>query len=124
MHEYGVVRELVERILAALQDGPGVKEVRVRRCSTFAEGPLRQAFEMLARGTPLEGAALEVEELVVEVTCGQCGISRTVTADDLVGHFYICADCGAAREIEEAHGLELLAVTAAGPATAEGRGGG
>lgn len=113
MHEYGVVLDLVDRILRQLPETPEqhVTSIRLRRGSTFAEGPLRQAFEILSRDTPLEGAKLELEEFGVEVECTRCRRTRRVAADDLVGHLYICPDCGESREIDEAHGLELVGLT-------------
>lgn len=118
MHEFGVAEELVREIARrAERDGVRhVREVRVRRSSVFAEGPLRQAFEILTLGTPLEGAALAVEEVSVEHVCEGCGRARRLTCDDLIGHVFICPDCGTAREIDEAHGLEVLGVTADDPA--------
>jgi hydrogenase nickel incorporation protein HypA/HybF len=113
MHEYGIVRDLVERLLPELRSRGirKVQEVRLRRSSTFAEQPLRQAFEMVAPGTPLEGARLAIEEFSERVACAGCGRERDITADDLIGHLYVCPDCGVAREVDEAHGLEVLGVT-------------
>lgn len=112
MHEYTVVLDLVDRILGQLGDADAshVTEVRLRRGSTFAEEPLRQAFAMLSPGTPLEGATLKIEEFTVEVECRRCGRTRGIVADDLIGHVFICPDCGQSQEIDEAHGLELIGV--------------
>jgi Zn finger protein HypA/HybF involved in hydrogenase expression len=123
MHEYGIVRDLMERIQSELA-GRTVKQVRLRRGSTFAEAPLRQAFAILAAGTPLAGAALVVEEFSEQVLCGSCSTRRTITADDLIGHLFICPECGAAREIDEAHGLELLEVTLEEPPSRQAGGAG
>ncbi len=118
MHEYSVVQQLVEKLLAELQ-GQGVhrvKEVRLRRGSTFGEGPLRQAFAMLTANTPLQGAELIIEGFPVEHTCENCGHSQVISEEDLLGHLFICPGCGAAEEIDEAHGLELVGVTVEGAA--------
>jgi hydrogenase nickel insertion protein HypA len=115
MHEFGVVQELVERILEQTHGTKAsrVTEIRLRRGSTFKEEPLRQAFTMLSQGTPLEGAVLTVEEYRVEVRCSRCGRIRGIAADDLIGHLFICPDCGQSQEIDEAHGLELIGVATA-----------
>jgi hydrogenase nickel incorporation protein HypA/HybF len=109
MHEYGLVQDLVKRIVSQIPAGDArrVTEVRVRRGSTMAEEPLRQAFEILSEGTPLQGAALRVEEVTVHALCNHCGRTHVIRADDLIGHLFVCPECGAAREIDEAHGLEL-----------------
>lgn len=115
MHEYTVVLELVDRILeqAKSTNARRVTEIRLRRGSTFQEEPLRQAFTMLSRGTPLEGAVLTVEEYQVEVRCTRCGKTHGIVADDLIGHVFICPDCGQSQEIDEAHGLKLIGVATA-----------
>lgn len=112
MHEYSVVQQLVEGLLKELKGQGAVKvtEVRLRRGSTFAEGPLRQAFQLLGENTPLQGAELVIEEFSVTHTCEQCSHSHVVSAEDLLGHIFICPNCGTPKEIDEAHGLELLGV--------------
>src|SRR5262249_6991222 len=87
-----------------------VDVVRVRRGSTFSEDALLQGFETLTVGTPLEGAHLEVEVVNRFVECA-CGRSPAVTADDLLGHLWVCAICGYAEEIDEHADLELIDVT-------------
>ncbi len=72
---------------------------------------MRQTFSVLSANTPLEGADLVVDISVLNVTC-RCGHRSDVTSDDLVGHMFICPQCGAVREISEAHDLELVEVIA------------
>ncbi len=113
MHEYSIVEQLVETLTAKLK-GQGVtrvRQIRLRRGSTFAEAPLRQAFDMLTKETPLADTELIVEEYSVSHTCLGCGHTQVVMADDLVGHLFVCPSCGTAEEIDEAHGLELKDVT-------------
>ncbi|HUU45207.1 MAG TPA: hydrogenase maturation nickel metallochaperone HypA [Acidobacteriota bacterium] len=119
MHEYAIVEQLVKDVTARLQSEKGgrVKAVQVRRGSTFAEAPLRQAFQMLTADTPLQGAELIVTEFAVRATCGGCGHSQEITADDLIGHLFVCPSCGTSEEIDEAHGLELTSVTIERPET-------
>ena len=109
MHEYSIVEQLVENLRADMesQGVTRVRQIRLRRGSTFAEAPLRQAFEMLTKETPLAETELIVEEYSVRHTCPGCGHTQVVTADDLVGHLFVCPECGVSKEIDEAHGLEL-----------------
>jgi hydrogenase nickel incorporation protein HypA/HybF len=112
MHEYSIVQELVEKLLSAMKEkgASSIKEIRLRRSSTFAEAPLQQAFLIMSENTPLEGAELVIEEFNVEYKCASCGHSQIVTSDDLIGHLFVCPECGEAVEIDEAHGLELLEI--------------
>jgi len=115
MHEYSIVQQLVEKLLAYLKDNGvrKVKEVRVRRDSTFAADALQQSYELLTQGTALEGAALVIEDFAVEHSCSACGHKQTISSEDLIHHVFFCPKCGAADEIEEAHGLKLIDVTVA-----------
>ncbi len=113
MHEFDVVKSLIDELLPKLKE-QGVKrvtEVRFRRGSTFSEEALYQAFSALSRGTLLEGARVEVEVTQTKFRC-PCGHEQVITADDLIGHMFVCPECGRAQEIDEAHDLELLEVVA------------
>lgn len=112
MHEFSIVQQLIEKLQAELgrQNVTVVKKVHLRRGSTFAEEPLRQAFQILSENTPLQNAELVIEEFAVEFACASCGHKQAISADDLIGHLFLCPQCGKPTEIEEAHGLELLAV--------------
>jgi hydrogenase nickel incorporation protein HypA/HybF len=112
MHEYSIVQDLVEKLLHEMDEkgATSVKEIRLRRGSTFAEAPLQQAFLIMTENTPLEGAELVIEAFNVEYKCASCGYTQVVTSDDLIGHLYVCPECGEAVEMDEAHGLELLEI--------------
>jgi len=113
MHEYAAVEALIEDLSDHLA-AHGVTRatlVRLRRSSAFADDALRQAFAMLSPGTPLEDAALDVTVENLDFACG-CGHQQVITADDLIGHLFICPSCGSAREIEHTDDLVVLAVTA------------
>lgn len=112
MHEFSVVESVVQELLAKLaeQKVKSVESVRFRRGSAFAEGALVQAFRMLSAGTPLEGARLDIDTVNLDFNCG-CGHSQVITADDLIGHMFVCPGCGATRECDESHDLELVEIT-------------
>ncbi|MDP8244474.1 MAG: hydrogenase maturation nickel metallochaperone HypA [Candidatus Hinthialibacter antarcticus] len=112
MHEYSIVEDLVNQLKKELESKGAnqLKSVRLRRGSTFSEGALIQAFEMLTVDTPLQGSELIVEAYSVEKTCPNCNFTETVEADDLVGHLHICPECGHAEQVDEASGLEVLEI--------------
>ncbi len=113
MHEYSVVQQLIEKLLKELQSQgiQQVKEVHLRRGSTFSTGPILQAFQMLTPDTPLQKAELVIDDFSVAHRCASCGQTQALSAEDLIGHLFICPNCGTAAEIDEAHGLELVGVT-------------
>lgn len=112
MHEFDITEAIVTGLLDNLrqQGVEAVSEVRFRRGSAFSEDALRQAFSALAAGTALEGATLAIETVNLVHTCG-CGYTQVITSDDLIGHMFVCPECGLICEIDE-HDLELIGVTA------------
>ncbi|MBI2505786.1 MAG: hydrogenase maturation nickel metallochaperone HypA [Candidatus Latescibacteria bacterium] len=112
MHEFGIVSDMVAQLLRQLQ-GRKIRQIhslRFRRGSTFSPEALEQAYRMSTAGTLLEGAKLIIETVDHQFDC-KCGHSQVVTCDELLGHFFICPQCSAAVEIDEAHDLELVEVT-------------
>ena len=113
MHEFGVTEAIIRKLLVQLQREKvsSVKKISFRRSSAFSEEVLRQTLKMLSENTPLAGAELNVEVAVLDITC-QCGYESVINNEDLVGHMFICPECGVIREIAEAHDLELIEVIA------------
>lgn len=111
MHEYAIVENLVNSLLKELEAKKisKVRSVEFKRGSAFSESALLQTFTAVTKGTPLENADLKIQVVVLNLRCA-CGKERRIDADDLVGHMYVCPDCGHVKEIEEAHDLELLGV--------------
>lgn len=113
MHEFGVTEVIVNRLLNQLQrDGvTKVLKITFRRSSAFSEEVLRQTINVLSPATPLDGAELVVQVAMLNADCA-CGNSHTVNSEDLIGHMFVCPDCGRISEIAEAHDLELVEVIA------------
>jgi Zn finger protein HypA/HybF involved in hydrogenase expression len=114
MHEFGVTEGIITELLDELRGQRISKVTRVhfRRSSAFSEDVLRQTFSVLSPGTVLEGAELVVDIAVLNIVCPGCGHSARVDSENLIGHMFICSQCGAVREIAEAHDLGLIDITA------------
>ena len=113
MHEFGVTETIIRRLLNQLRRDhiSKVRKITFRRRSDFSEEVLRQTFDLLRVDTPLANAELVVEIRVLDITC-VCGYSSRVNGESLVGHIFMCPNCGSLREIDEAHELELAEVVA------------
>ena len=78
MHELSIALSLIE---AAAEEadriGPDVRVVALRLRLGPLSGVVREAlafsFDVAARGTRVEGARLEIEEVPVAVRCAPCG---------------------------------------------------
>jgi len=112
MHELAAVGALIDAVVLSVAEHQPcrVEAVRVQRGTAFLEAALIQGFEMLSRGTVLEGARLEVEVVNHTIDC-PCGLERPMFAEELVGHVWICPNCGHLEEIHEEDDLALLDVT-------------
>lgn len=112
MHELAAVGALVDAVARGIAEHQPcrVDVVRVERGTAFLEEALIQGFEMLSRGTALEGARLEIEVVNHMIDC-PCGIERPILAEELVGHVWVCSNCGHLEEIDEEDDLSLLDVT-------------
>jgi Zn finger protein HypA/HybF involved in hydrogenase expression len=109
VHEVSLVGELIDAVRNRSGDRP-VQLVRVRHATTIPESVLRQAFEMLTDGGPLEAAVLEVEAFDVDLHC-PCGFDGALGHDDLVGgSMAICPSCAEIRGLPATAELELLEV--------------
>lgn len=124
MHELAAVGALVDAVIESLADQAPcrVEVVRVQRGTAFLEQALLQGFEMMSRGTPLEGARLDVEVVDHAIDCA-CGVERPIQAEELIGHIWVCPNCGHLEEIDEADDLILLDVTLVPTEAAVGAGG-
>ena len=101
MHELGIAQEVV-RIAIEGCGGARVKRVvvEVGKLSAILPDALRFCFELAARETPLEGAALDIVEVPGRARCRECG-----GVVELVKPFGECA-CGSS-DLEWLSGEEL-----------------
>lgn len=83
MHELGVANEILDAAVgeADRHAAKKVTSIRLRVGVLRAIEPenLSFLFEHLARGTPAEGARLEIVEEPVRVDCAACGVSEART---------------------------------------------
>jgi hydrogenase nickel incorporation protein HypA/HybF len=80
VHELGVAGEILDIALseAARHAAGKVTSIRLRVgvLRAIEPGNLSFLFGHLARGTPAEGATLDIVEEPVRVECGACGVSE------------------------------------------------
>jgi hydrogenase nickel incorporation protein HypA/HybF len=101
MHELSIAESVVEAVLERTGDTP-VSSVRLRvgRLSGVVPDALSFCFELATAGTPLEGAALTIEEPGGRAHCRSCG--RDFDMDDLI----LLCECGSA-DVNVVAGQEL-----------------
>lgn len=91
MHELSIANGIVE---ACAERAMGARVVRVivevGKLSAVMPDALRFCFDVCARDTPLEGAALEIVETPGRAVCRECG------GEIALSSFFECCACGSA----------------------------
>ena len=84
MHEMGIAMEIVDIARASIpEDMQGARVQRVNlqvgKLSAIVADSLRFCFDLVIKDTPLEGAALAIEEVPVVARCKDCQTQWTIT---------------------------------------------
>jgi hydrogenase nickel insertion protein HypA len=87
MHEYSLMQDIIKSILERLAEeltSVPVKEVILKLgvLDIHSEAAARTAFEVLAKGTPLEKATLTVVVKPVMLSCPQCKTEAPFPVDE------------------------------------------
>ncbi|NNG00260.1 MAG: hydrogenase maturation nickel metallochaperone HypA [Desulfobacteraceae bacterium] len=106
MHEMGIAMEIVRIAIESIPaeiDSCRVERVNLRigKLSAVVPDSLKFCFEVAAKDTPVEGAALAIEEIPVLAMCKACGHEWTIT-----GPVFTCSQCDSGK-IEVISGREL-----------------
>ena len=90
MHELAIADSVV-RIACAHAAGRKVArvELKVGHLRQVVPSALEFAFELVAQGTPLEGAKLELEQVPARIACRRCG-----REEELEDFPLACVACG------------------------------
>lgn len=76
--------------------------VKVGHLRQVVPSALAFSFELVAEGTPAEGAELALEEVPIMAACRECGVESQLAAFPL-----LCNSCGSA-DLRIVEGEELL----------------
>ena len=102
MHELSLAESVVRIATAHAAGRPVAKvELKVGHLRQVVPSALAFAFELVAQGTPLEGAELAMEEVPAAGRCRRCG-----TESELPGFPLRCRACGG-LDLELLRGEEL-----------------
>jgi hydrogenase nickel incorporation protein HypA/HybF len=122
VHELSIAESVVE---IATRHAAGRRvyrvDLRVGHLRQVVPSALEFAFELTARGTPLEGAKLRIEDVPAEGICRSCGARSVMTEFPLQ-----CSRCGGldlevvAGEELQVDSLELEELVATGGGSADG----
>ncbi len=115
MHEYALMQEIIESILAklpseALPDKVAEVILKVGILEVHSEAAARQAFQVLAKGTPLERARLTLTIIPPICDCSACGFAAPLPIEHHHAHDPLpmanCPQCGALAVLSGGRGVE------------------
>ena len=103
MHELAIAESIV-RIAGQQADGRRVAKVQLKvgHLRQVVPSALTFSFELVAEGTPVEGAELEIEEVPAMGRCHDCG------AESQLGSFPLQCEACEGFDLEILEGEELL----------------
>jgi hydrogenase nickel incorporation protein HypA/HybF len=108
VHELSICHGILEVVIAALPVPPprvAAVTVRIGRLTAVVPDSLRFYFDLLCAGTPVEGAALIVEEVPIRGRCAECAGGFEI--DTLS---FSCPGCGSGL-VQLTSGRELQVVS-------------
>lgn len=105
MHEYSLMEDVVSSLQQSLQregitKAGCVKEIvlRIGALDIHSEESFRQAFDVLTKGTLIEGARLQLEIVPAMYRCRACGHEAQIGVGEADGHqvepVVECESCG------------------------------
>jgi hydrogenase nickel incorporation protein HypA/HybF len=109
MHEASIASYLIQAIERRIGEGEIVGKVRsislrVGRMTAVVPDNLRFLFGVLAEGSAVEGAELEIEEVMVRARCQTCRAEF-----DIQDVCFLCSQCGSS-DVDVTSGRELMIV--------------
>ena len=119
MHEYGLMENVVAAIMAELKNSAETPAgqtltvtLKVGALEMHSEAATRQAFEVLTKGTVLEGARLNLIVLPVTLTCPECGFQGPLPLGAADPHVALpvaeCPRCSAVAPVQGGRGVESI----------------
>ncbi len=119
MHEYSLMERVIEAILdhldkQGIRSAGSVKEVllKVGALDAHSEASLRQAYELLVKGTILENSLLNLVLVPATLHCPMCGYNGPGQEGQADGHdptpYAECPSCGTVSGLLGGRGVESI----------------
>jgi len=97
MHEMSIAENLFEIVVETIEKEEDIAKVeavdlRIGKLRAVIPENLTFCFEVLCRGTAIEGARLRIEEIPIRVICKDC-MEETEKTDPV----FLCSKCGSPK---------------------------
>lgn len=108
MHEFSMTEMVVKQVLASLAAHDVVRVERVDllvgELTFLGEEQMKFAYDVLVKGTVLEGSTLEITHSPALVECPECGFRGPIKHEDnpayhITSPVFSCPECGSRVEI-------------------------
>lgn len=102
MHELNITQNIVEIVSKRAGDAKVCRiKIEIGKLAAVAPDSIRFCFDVCTKGTPLEGALLEIDEIDGRERCNRCGAEIQVT---MLSNTCTCGS----RDLTYVAGQELL----------------
>jgi hydrogenase nickel incorporation protein HypA/HybF len=96
LHELSIATRIADIVIKVMDENSatraGTIRVEIGRLAGVDRSSLEFSFEAVTRGTRLEGARLEIEDIMPRAKCRSCGGEYQVSLDD-----FRCKACGSSE---------------------------
>jgi len=96
MHEYPITQSIVRISSEEAEKHKAEKVVEIRivvgELSGLVPECIQDYFDILSKGTPVEGASLKIQKISPKIHCEECNFES-----DMMPRIYNCSKCGSSK---------------------------
>lgn len=122
MHEFALMKDVIKSVMNHLKDNPLEKNespkiltLTVGALDIHSEESFKQAFEAIAKETPLKDCKLNLKIKPGNLSCDKCGFKGQCPIEEGDGHdsnpITNCPKCGEVVKIQDGRGIEAEITT-------------
>ena len=122
MHEFGITSRIVETVTRVAEEHGATRvlgvDLLIGQLTFLSPHQVRLCYEILTKGTPLEGSKISIQDGDAVVRCGDCHHERSVSVnmDDPDGWtqplpLFSCAECGGKVTVVKGKECQVTGVT-------------
>lgn len=122
MHEFGITSRIVETVTRVAEEHQGTKvlgvDLLIGQLTFLSPRQVRLCYEIITKGTQLEGSELRIQDGEAVVCCADCQHETAVSVnmDDPVGWtqplpLFACSECGGKVTVVRGKECQVTGIT-------------
>lgn len=120
MHEFGITSRIVQTVLRVAENNGATKvvevDLQIGQLTFLNPSQVKLAYDILAKGTLLEGSELSIQEVEGLVKCDACNHEQNVRMpDDPINSYeplplFSCSECGGKVKVIQGKECQVVGV--------------